>query len=279
MVRRDPHVTRLFGHVLDPHRDGHFPLPDEVVREMNALDAVEAATQSPLPSVEGVATARARVLDAVVSAAREGAPLPTAQAVVDAEIAVDEGNKRRVLYQEAIEKIESRLYGEITTRRDAIIVEHLRPRLDELLDAVRQVAERVEIDRMTREHLIVVAKEGDVVSTLDPLSVRYRAIYRAHEALTEHEFDEPRHFREFRNMLDVWPEKLRTRRPLADTPPAPPWPSDGVARLLWIVVSGAEPWLPLPAEEQAAMAAFQEQLAAEREASYAAIRGQQLRTT
>ena len=56
------------------------------------------------------------------------------------------------------------------------------------------------------------------------------------------------HYAELRNLRDLWPTVGTWQEKV------PPWPESPVGRLRWLVTSGAEPWCPTVAEQDALFA-------------------------
>jgi len=133
---------------------------------------------------------------------------------------------------------------------EEIIAEYLRPAMTKALEQVQAkavLAPRVPwddpralvlADREVRELHELVGKAQD----------EYFAIRDAqHRLMTlsgQPSKDAYHHFGELRNMPSIWPQRDSGVPSIRG---ATPWP-DGLARMVWLVTSAAEPWLPTAAE-------------------------------
>jgi hypothetical protein len=59
-------------------------------------------------------------------------------------------------------------------------------------------------------------------------------------------------FGEFRNLREFWPTQ-GSNSPAGGTPP---WPDNPLERMVWLVTSGAQPWMPISTEAEEAYVAL-----------------------
>lgn len=244
----------MFDRVFEPHREGHFTLPDDLLVELRGVEAVRAALSETVAAPDDVVTpAKAEFIEQTLAAARAGESLPGVEGVIEAERRLHEAQLALALQDHALERAEDGLAARAMEGYVSIITDHLRPALNALLAVATEVAADVEVVQLDADGVVLSEKaEGAALGRLRLLGPAYNAIYDAHAALTTPlvKADRPPRFRRFRNFDQLWPRH--------DAGTKPPWPQEVGPRLLWIVTSDAVPWIPLPEEQDAAARAYGE---------------------
>jgi len=239
-------VNVRLAHLFGPADAGLYTLPDEITALRAAADRLTATTGAvPVPVPHNV---MAKLTEATKQAAINGTDLPDPDAVLAAEQAQQVEQHRQRIVADATEQLGEQLLRTIGDLADTIIVTHLRPVFDELLDGLVQ-------------SLALTAKYPDPMAALQaPASVRtsltaqpdmyarYNAILGAHEVLarvgTGPQRDVEGIFSSMRNAEQIWPRAQRPRMSC-------PWPA-GLAGLAWLIQNDGGPWLPTFAEQDAA---------------------------
>jgi hypothetical protein len=141
---------------------------------------------------------------------------------------------------------------------EEILAEYLRPAMVAVLDRVAIGAELAPRVPWANERALVGAdqKVRDYYEVVSKANADYIGLRAAQHQLMNlsgtPSFEAYHRFGELRNMHAVWPqrdsgvESIRGRAP---------WP-DGIERMVWLVTSKAEPWMPTGAEADAANAAL-----------------------
>ena len=173
---------------------------------------------------------------------------------VQAQEQVRRLSARQSILTEARDELAERTPYVAMRLSEEILADFLRPALEAVLGRVRAGADLaprvpwddqralVMADKAVREYHEVVAKATDDYGVIRDAQWRLKA-------LAGKPSDEAYHrFGELRNMPAIWPQRdsgVQSIRGRA------PWP-DGPARLVWLVTSQAEPWMPTGAECEAA---------------------------
>lgn len=153
-------------------------------------------------------------------------------------------NRQANLLTMAVEQAQERVVGAAGGHADEIITEQLRPALEEVLSVVREhapAAGSIPWDDFDKA-MEAPEPEREAYLAIREAQKRYTALRAAQEIcywLTVGENDGTRKFSEIRNFEEVWPSHA-FRQPGN----VPPWPTNPMARLVWLVTSGAEPWMP-----------------------------------
>ena len=248
---RDPAFARTRT-LFTGHAAGAFTLPDELVDARRRADALLDRLRDPGIAPKLPAT-RGRYLEELHAAVDAGAELPdplVLRQAAEHDRGLDE--LRRILGDEA-EHAQTVVVGIVQRLAVPVLARHLRPALEETIDAARKAADALG-GRLPSPDAAVSASapERKAYLELDGLAARYRAIRDAQRIAADltdgPRFDDRGLFGEFRNLPAVWTEWANPRA-------AKPWPAGDRARLVWIVTSGVEPWLPTPADQDAAFAA------------------------
>jgi len=249
-MHRDPVYNRTRS-LFTGHAGGAYTLPDAVLeRETRAHRIAEQTRAGGMAPTLG--DTRARFRADLVAAIDAGAELPdpiVLRQAAEQDAARDE--LRRLLVDE-LESAQTHVVATIQSRGEEIIVEHLRPALEELLEAAATAGEKLGRHLPTAEAILSAPEPvRKAFQTLGTLAARYHALRTAQGIVVEltaaARFDTRNLFREFRNLPDVWPQYANPRA-------EKPWPTTDRGRLLWIVTSGIEAWMPTPEEQDEAFA-------------------------
>jgi hypothetical protein len=260
MTKENAILSKLFA----GHDAGHFGLPPELLARREAEGRVNDAFRelSARFGANDPAAARSRAVADLIEAAGKGdLPAGYGAGFLEAQDETRRLSAEQSVLTEARAELAERTPWLAARLSEDILADHLRPAMVAVLDRVRSgatIAARVPwddqrslvmADKKVREYheLVAAAQQG------------YFAIRNAQRllmTLSGAPSTEAYHtFGELRNMPAIWPtrdsgvESIRGRAP---------WP-EGIARMVWLVTSAAEPWLPRAAEVEEAQ---QERLAA-----------------
>lgn len=254
-----PNLDRNVAKVLTGAFNEHYELPARVVEMAAAVSKLERAGRE----------ARIRMND------RSRWPDSVDHALADEaiDVALNEGDlselvtrslKARADNDAAV--IESRLLGQARERAvsdlrellvgqsEQIIVECLRPVLDEIVKKTRACAADLEGIEFDADVILTAGneKQRKAFRTMKELGARYSAIRAAWEGLGNlmpgQTVDANGTWSEFSN-----PTAFRTPR---SGPAHDPFPSDAAERLLFAVANDLRPWLPLRSEQDEAARAW-----------------------
>lgn len=229
---------------------GHYTLPEEVLDRRRRLDAYTAVTDWP---VDPWPAAHAALVDQVRGVA-DGGPPPDVTAAAAAKAASDMvggtiGMARRQVADELALDVEQA----VTDHAAAILGDHLRPALEEVVAVVAAAARTAPLEVLgTNDSMLLSAKDAvrKAALAVDGAALRYQAIRTAHSCVRRAgdggaQHDQAGWFGELKHMEIVWPT-YNVRQP----PQRPPWETmTPRARLLFVVSGGGEPWLPTAAEQ------------------------------
>jgi hypothetical protein len=238
---------------------GAFDLPDEVKQQRSALERVDNALNE-INHPRALREVGIRDLEEqTIEAALAGKPLPDGSVVVEAEAAIRRSEAMLDALRGAKQKLERSVTKAIRAAGEPIIVIYLRSALEETIAEANKVAavlRGIDVSDVSE----VSPKVRTAWMRMAALSETYVAIRNGREdlALPMPQHDRGHIFGEFRNARTIWPERsgelarsaAMTTTPRAMTPP--PWPGAYPQRLLWIVRSEAQPWMPTPQEQDAA---------------------------
>ncbi len=239
---------------------GQFKLPKTVV---DAYGRVTAASKlvANAPQVKEALVVEDELVEKLQGSSlshRDAADVGTtiAKAEVDERAA---SAAQRVL-RRVLEDTERAFATATRDNGETIIAEALRPALEEVLAEARTCAKLLEhYGRELSADMFLASPDEDreAYVRLQHAAQRYSAIRRAQSILgflgVSAEADTAGRFSELKNIYALWPSIGSTMGTSK-----PPWPLDPVARMLWLVTSGAEPWLPTPAEQAAAALSWAE---------------------
>lgn len=229
---------------------GHYPLPAELLEARTKLDAVTAAVEALAP-VNGEPAAKAA---AVRAALADPGATNLAKGILAARQTDVAAREHAAVLHEAADHAAGAV--EAAADGEEIVVECLRPALDEVMGRVREQIRTFTPHGVSEAQLFAApAKVRSAWLAFGESAQRYTAVSAARAALLDKigraPSDERGLFSLMRNTDDVWPECVATHRPLNQL--VQPWDDDPTGRsfLLWAVQVGAAVWLPLPAEQEA----------------------------
>jgi hypothetical protein len=199
--------------------------------------------------------------DAVLEALEAGTPPD-----IDAALgnALDEERAAQLAETVAIEverRAQASSASTVNDLAETVLVDHLRPALAETVDAARKLAPSLAgLDPDNVQALLDAPKAAqDARRRLVGLADRRTAIYAAADGLGywlgEPQHDDDGAFRRYRNAGALWGRQWPIRIQ-SQARGLYPWPAGPLANLVWAATSEAVPWLPLPAEEDEALAEF-----------------------
>ncbi len=150
-----------------------------------------------------------------------------------------------------VEQAQERVVGAAQGLAEEILTQHLRPALEEVLAVVRKhapAAGNIPWDDFDKA-MEAPEPEREAYLAVRAAQKRYSALRGAQEVcywLTVGENEGTQRLSEIRNLHEVWPS-YAFRQPSN----IPPWPTNPMARLVWLVTSGAKPWMPTYEEIEA----------------------------
>ncbi len=155
------------------------------------------------------------------------------------------------MFEEALDLAGLRLTHAVGERLEDILVSHLRPLHQDVLAKAKDAADTLKAygpDPDPGNLIAAPQAERDAFGELQRLAESYAQIRAAAGHLKRLGLapvdDTQGRLSEFKNMMTVWPTYGR-----GSFQSSPPWPQSSIGRLIWIVTSEAQPWLPLPEEQ------------------------------
>lgn len=245
-MRKDPNYLAVEG-LIASASTGAFTLPDEVIAAHAVAVRLEAEWRR--GGEDHVGPARKALRVALWEAAETGGDFPDAAELARAEGLQSAENARRMMLGDITESAQARAWSAVAAVADEIVTRHLRPALAEVVDSARSATSAFSKHGTTAEALIGAPAEAqDGWLAVDALADRYYKLRDAQTRLARlaggPQVDTNGIFERLRNMPDVWPQYHRRG--------TPPWPvKDARGYLVWLVTSGAEPWMPTVAEQDA----------------------------
>jgi hypothetical protein len=194
------------------------------------------------------------VADIIVAAGSGELPAAFEAPFIDAQEELRRLSAAQSILSEAQAELAERTPWFAARLSETILADYLRPALEAVLDRVREGAalgplvpwddprRLAAADREVREYHEVVAQANDDYLKIRDAQWRVRALAGAPSDEAYHRFGE------LRNMRAVWPQRDSGVQSIRGRTP---WP-DGPARMVWLVTSDAQPWLPTAAECEAA---------------------------
>lgn len=229
--------------LLELADDGTITLPEEVNATRAAYARlVEAAAAADLETRD----IASHLNDALVA----GAPIPT----VD-EVAAEMTHKAAAqlihnVLAEAVTRLDELVVSSVTGHAEEMIAESLRPAFDATMaDARKAVAELGDYTGDPRELLVAPEKQRKARAALDGITTRYLVLRGAQAILSQ--WDPPQtdttgRYRDMRNLEQFIPLGAQHQNH------TPPWPTEPVDRLIWLIHHDADLWMPTAAERDAA---------------------------
>jgi hypothetical protein len=224
---------------------GAFTLPPAVLTAAAVLDKVGAVPMPALPDYSIEQAADDVLADLTADRAVDLAGY--ADRLLAGTTAGQAQQQAQIVMQYAHDHARNRLLVTVDDHADRIVVEHLQPALDHLLDeAARHGAVLAGHSREARDLLTASSKVRTAWLALERLADRYTALRQARRATL---------IAGNRTVVhDTSAEFAALRAPSGDAftpgtgaqPPRPDQPSDPVELLLWLVGPGSahKPWLP-----------------------------------
>ena len=232
--------------------EGMHTLPDGYVAFRKSLARLTAAQQQ--VSAEWTATdpnaIQSRLTNDLPVLARES-DLPSGweDDLVEATRLRQRIEIKHVTLLDAVSKAESNLVRATDDYADEIIVEHLRPVLDDVIAKVRKATDgRTDLPWEQPRLLARMDKATrDAFASVEDQYARYAAIRRTQHALNTITADVDEEawslFNFIRNLPALWPSYAY--RSAANNPP---WPTDQNAMLVWSCQPDVDLWLPTSVE-------------------------------
>jgi hypothetical protein len=237
--------------LFEPCDAGEWSLPQDVLTARGThgriLNAISNAPPAPLGPYESL----------VVAALRADDPgRLDVNSLLDHQLATAERDHRLQVLRTALDRAAQDLTDAVRDGADHIITEHLTPALTKLWAEISKAVKTLgDLDPADITAMLNAPdKTRQAYLELDFLAARYNRLRGAwsrvpvesceHDTRGEHtEFEVGIHA--------VWPDGKRVSHLPAATPP---WPTNdgGKGRLIWLVRAGAVPWLPTPAQRDAA---------------------------
>lgn len=258
-ISRNPNLNRIRP-VYDGFDSGFYSLPTEMLAARSGVavlrDAYAAAIT--VSSKADPRDVRTRLAETLGDAARADGTLPAGwigeyrdavTAQVDRSAEVD-------ILSDAVEDAESVQVQVALGSVRELIIDHLRPALEEVLAAVKDRASITPLVPWDAPSKLATADKGvrETFALVEVAAVRYAAIRSAQTSLRiatgrPADNDAWNLLSEVRNLPALWPNhawQVAGNRP--------PWPETPTARLVWLASEEVETWLPLPSEVEAAYA-------------------------
>jgi hypothetical protein len=237
---------------------GYYDLPQDLLARRRAeeriKDALTALGQRVIDSHP--ADVRTQVVaDLIDAAGKSDVPEGYERPLMEAQDETRRLAAQQSVLSEARDELAERTPWFAARLSEEILSDYLRPAMVKVLEQVASGAvlgpavpwdnqrALVMADRDVREYHELVAKAHD-----DYMQIR-SAQHRLMTLTGQPHDDAFRVFGELRNMHLIWPTRDSGVSAIKGQAP---WP-DGIARMVWLVVSNADPWLPTAAECNAAM--------------------------
>lgn len=261
MTKEHAIVSKLFA----GHDAGFFSLPEELLEQRDAERRVNEAVRSLDAEMRKVnpAAVRLRLIEEVIAAAGKG-PIKTG---IGAALVAEQDRLRLMSADHSV----------LTDARDNlrdgaasvpwvamrlsedILALHLRPAMEETLAAVRSgLAIADSVPWGNPRALVRASEEVRAYHELVALAAdRYAAIrdaqWRVMALAGKPSADAYDEFGQLRNLRALWPQRKATAETIRGKAP---WPEDSLERMVWLVNSDAQPWLPTAQEAEAAYRAL-----------------------
>ncbi len=237
---------------------GGFKLPPAVLDASQRVVAAAELLSSAPPVVEAL-----RVEDELCAKLLKSSLRRSDAAGIGEQLAQAEGAEKAALatqrvFRATLEHTERSFAGAMLDNAELIITGSLRPALEQVLAEARGCAKTLEHygpSPSADSFLVAPKADTEAFVRLREAAARYAGIRRAQSTLellgAKPEFDSSGRFAEMRDLYRLWPSVATGRS-------SPPWPTDPVARLLWLISTGAQVWLPLPSEQDSAARSWAE---------------------
>lgn len=261
-MREDLASLNTVNRILEGERTKAYSLPPALLKAAKTASALGIALENHGRKSEGAVTPDAALealVDQLVSnvTAKGRVQVPDTSAVPKARQALEEEEIVFQVLTRARARGDRALIAAARDHAEAIVVEHLRPALEDTLRKVRKAAGHLQgFEETVNVDLMAAAPEQTRKAFLEvgELARRYGAIRGARAALEQlgYQAERDKRFGEFRNFMELWPSFGTNVQTSA------PWPEDARARLLWIATGPAVAWMPTPEEQDTRFDAYVE---------------------
>lgn len=263
---------KALENVLSWQEPGGFSLPEDVLKAAGVHSAALALAVPDPPALRHVEDVAALAVDLL----ERGEPVDpvelSAQAATARELAAHLDGARRLVTL-ATESAGLRALAVATALADEIIVVHLRPPFEDVLNQASALASSLQGADLNAGGWDATKSVRDARRTLSVLADRFRVIRSARTAVIglagqEAEYDTGGEFSQLQH-----PQALTAGYAANRPMPRPAIPESLESAVLWLVTDGAsgKPWLPTTLEQDAAwLAVFGEALEQRRAASLSA---------
>jgi hypothetical protein len=237
--------------VFQGHDDGHYRLPADLLAYRDAVTRLRAALakahEEQMAADPGGVRTRLG-LDLPVLARAGDLPAGWVDALAKAQAEQTRASTEAAVIDEAIGRAESMLTRVTEEYADTILTESLRPVLADIVAKVRKATTGVVVPWDQPSKLArATAAVRTAWATVEEANVAYEAIRKTQrqlQLLTEDaEPDAYGRFHEVRNLPALWPNMAW--QVAGNTPP---WPSNPLARLVWVCTPPVEVWMPTGTE-------------------------------
>jgi len=239
-------MTRVIYELSDA---GHYTLPDDLCRWRAGVDDLRARLRDAQnrASAADPGGVQSRIVNALPDWAAKGeVPADWVSDVLEAQTTQARAMAEANGLDDAVSKAESRLVRMTVDAADEILVEHLRPVLARVVEAVRKATKGVSVPWDSPSQL---ARSNTAVRTawaaVEDANVTYEALRRCQTQLqmltADAEPDAFGSYHELRNINEVWNNRAWSQS-------TPPWPSNPLARLVWVCTEPRVVWLPTGSE-------------------------------
>jgi hypothetical protein len=250
--------TAILGKLFAAFDAGYYDLPQDLLArrraEKRVNDALTALNQQLIDN--NPADARTKVVaDLIAVAGKSGVPDSYERPFMEAQDVTRRLAAQQSILSEARGELAERTPWFAARLSEEILSDYLRPAMEKVLERVRPGADLatrmpwddqralVMADRKVRDYHELVAKAHD--DYIQIRSAQHRLM-----TLTGQPRDDAFHMLgELRNMHLIWPTRDSG---VPSIKGQAPWP-EGIARMVWLVTSEAEPWMPTAAEANAAL--------------------------
>jgi hypothetical protein len=232
---------------------GHYDLPPELLARRQAQERINAAYRALSAEFTPAdpADVRSRIVKDLIEAAGAG-DIPTGYEApfIEAQDATRRLSAAQSILSEARTEVAERTPWFAARLSEEILADYLRPAMAAVLDRVRGGLElAVGVPWGNQRALVMSEKKfreyHELVATAHDEYLAIRGAQHLLMTLTGNPTTDAYHtFGELRNMPAIWPTRDSGVESILGRAP---WP-DGIERVVWLVTSDADPWMPTAAE-------------------------------
>ncbi len=232
---------------------GGYELPAGVLAAVDVLHTTQALTVPDPPPLRHIEDVAAHAVDLLTGGEPVDPVELSAQAATARELAAHLDDAKRLVTL-ATESAGLRALAVATALADEIVVVHLRPPFEDVLNQARALAPSLQGADLNAGGWDATKSVRDARRTLSGLADRHRVIRSARTAIIGIAGQEPEHDTGGQFLLLRQPQALTAGYAANRPMPRPPIPENPEAALLWLVTEGApgKPWLPTTSEQDAA---------------------------